>query len=477
MDPAAPASIDTSHFHEWTPYRRLMRTFDDTESLAPSTKERLRPRVWACLNDVSELEFKEASLPEEYIIPAGILAAFSVAPILAFIWSGGESALPFGAIGIALLINFVALFATTTVPSHFTSGYQKAFFPSIAALAILLLGSLPLVAPHTAPWLSVGMRSGLIGAIVIALTSGLFLATNLFEGFSRWQDERRSFRKPEAYTVVRLLEVIDALEQLDLLEKHRDQNISQTMAIISRRNEQHESLKTANVSAFDIANTTRKPDGTEHRTYELTAYRKDTGKWETVFSEGQTVVPIEPKLQEIRQGAMRSIEGARRVLEHGLFERLRVGSAQIDEWMRSELGGRAQTVKGWGRQIALSPRSDRSQLLAQVAAIVEFAADQDWASIPKTETSQFTGIWLRLLKFGRRAIVGILPLGFVLAAPPLGLAIPLPIRDSLLTFALPWLLLQLIELVSPDAGDYLERSKGIRDMLPKSLTSGAEGRR
>jgi len=78
------------------------------------------------------------------------------------------------------------------------------------------------------------------------------------------------------------------------------------------------------------------------------------------------------------------------------------------------------------------------------------------------------GLRQRLLGFCRKAVVGVIPLAIVVAAPALRVTIPLAIRDSLLTFAVPWTLLQLIELINPDASDYLSRSKSIRELLPAS---------
>ena len=35
-----------------------------------------------------------------------------------------------------------------------------------------------------------------------------------------------------------------------------------------------------------------------------------------------------------------------------------------------------------------------------------------------------------------------------------------------ITFAIPWILLQMIELIVPNAGETLSRSKSIRELLP-----------
>ena len=47
------------------------------------------------------------------------------------------------------------------------------------------------------------------------------------------------------------------------------------------------------------------------------------------------------------------------------------------------------------------------------------------------------------------------------------------IRDAVLTFTIPWLLLQLLELLVPNASDHLARSKSIRDLWPSSRGQNA----
>lgn len=113
-------------------------------------------------------------------------------------------------------------------------------------------------------------------------------------------------------------------------------------------------------------------------------------------------------------------------------------------------------------------------LLTEVGSATAHAAENQWSAIAKSEIVNEIGRRQRFLSFCRKAVVGVIPLTIVVAAPALGITIPLAIGDSLLTFAVPWTLLQLIELVVPDASDYLSRSKGIREVLPASYGGNAK---
>ena len=81
----------------------------------------------------------------------------------------------------------------------------------------------------------------------------------------------------------------------------------------------------------------------------------------------------------------RVVEEVARHIEGGLPAKLSVGEQGIDAWVRQELVGRAETVRGWGRRMALPSKSSDAGLYAQVGAILELAAEEQWIAIPTSE--------------------------------------------------------------------------------------------
>jgi len=176
----------------------------------------------------------------------------------------------------------------------------------------------------------------------------------------------------------------------------------------------------------------------------------------------------DPQWGIIRKELAHQVEDVALHIELSLPEKLSVGDKRLDLWLKQELQARAQTIRNWTQRVVLPSDASYENLLFEVGSTTVHAAEDQWSAIAKSEIVNEIGLRQRLLGFCRKAVVGVIPLAIVVAAPALRVTIPLAIRDSLLTFAVPWTLLQLIELINPDASDYLSRSKSIRELLPAS---------
>jgi len=347
------------------------------------------------------------------------------------------------------------------------------------------------------------MRAGFVGIIVFA--SGFMLVRILTPFFRSIANRRHSSRHPEAAIVGGLLQLIAHLERLETLRQEREQLIHETLTRQKRRDDalrklvedeaQGKEPKEVKIKKFAV-NTyltdaytfavqqgdgswktvgrestvvRRQDDDTFKESYNFGVQPKE-GEWQVVMHE-QRILPAFDLFREgdqwkgIRQQLARLVEELAWHIERGLPAKLSVGEQKLDTWLRQELRGRAETVRGWGRRVALPSKSSCEDLLAEVGVTVEHAAEEHWEAIPKSEWTRGEGLRHRVIRFARNVVVGVIPLLVVLVAPVLGFSIPLSVRDPLLTFAVPWILLQVLEFIVPNASGYLSRSKDIRELL------------
>jgi hypothetical protein len=163
-------------------------------------------------------------------------------------------------------------------------------------------------------------------------------------------------------------------------------------------------------------------------------------------------------------------------IEMGLFAKLSVGEASLDTWLSKELQQRSETIRGWTKSVVLPSQASFEELFGQIGAAVEFAAEERWMALPKSELAPRTGFRQRILQLVRNTIVGLVPLGVAIVPPFFGYAVPPSVRDPLLTFAIPWILLQFLELLVPNANDYFSRSKDIRALLSAPIARLTAGK-
>ena len=449
----------------------LMDVFDNTAALDQATKERIRHRLWARVSSVRYNPFS-GSDADAFIAIGALLGGLLTAVALGVLWSGGHGALArVGAAGIAILIWAGTLFVLSeqglgkVLPPH------PAFYLGIAAIAVLGIRSVALARSFIPAWTIAGLRAGLVGAIVVV--SGL-LVVWLAQPIFTWMDSRKRWSEhPEAAIVRGLLHLLADLKSLDDLRQNRDELILGTIARLKRRDELMQQLSEDGARKVQTSESTNVEDlrnGTFLETFNLDSQRDD-GSWETVLHEERVLtVPDtfqeDPQWQTIRKNFVNRVEDVARYIDRGLPARLNVGDARLDAWLKLELHGRAQTVRSWGQLVAFPSQSSYQDLLVQVGTVLAHAAEDQWAAIPSYSASETERWGRRILRLARHTVVGIIPLLVVVAAQKVGIAIPPAVRDSLLTFAIPWILLQIIELIVPNAGEYLSRSKSIRELLP-----------
>lgn len=448
----------------------LMDVFDNSPALDQATKERIRPRIWARVSSARGKPF--GATADFYIAIGAFLGGLLTAMTLGVLWSSGHVVIArAGAAAIALLIWLGTMF----VHSHGGLGrvvrFPPALYLGIAAIAVLGIRSAPLAQPFLPAWTIAGLRAGLVGAIVVV---GGLLVRWLEEPIFRWiEDRKRWSRHPETGIVTGLLHLLANLKSLDDVRRNSDDLILETIARKKRRDDLMRQLSENGTREDHIRESTdveKQKNGAFLETFNLDSQRDD-GSWEAVLHEELvlTVPDIfqeDPQWRTIRKNFVNQVEDVARYIERGLPVRLSVGVARLDAWLKQELHGRAQTVRSWTQLVAFPSTSSYQDLTVQVGTTLEHAAEEQWAAIPSLNYSESEKWGRRVLRLSRHAAVGIVPLLVVVAAPKIGIVIPRAIRDALLTFAIPWILLQIIELIAPNAGDYLSRSKGFRELLP-----------
>jgi hypothetical protein len=449
----------------------LMDVFDNTTALDQATKDRIRHRLWA---RVSSMKYKpiSGSDADAFVAIGALLGGLLGAVALSVLWSGGHGVLArAGAAGIAILIWVGTLFVLSEQGLGKVVPFNPALYIGIAAIAVLGIRSVPLAHSFIAAWTIAGLRAGFVGAIITV--SGL-LVMWLGEPIFTWMGDRKRWsQQPEASIVTGLLHLLANLKSLDDLRLSGDELIQGTIARNKRRDELMKQLSesgTRKVHTSESTDVKKRRDGTFLETFNLESQRDD-GSWETVLHEERVLsVPDifheDPQWLTVRKNFAIQVEDVARYIERGLPAQLKVGSARLDEWLKQELHGRAQTVRSWAQLVALPSKSGYQDLLVQVGTALEHAAEEQWAAIPSNSYAEPERWGRRILRLARHAAVGIIPLLVVVATPKIGIVIPPALRDSLFTFAIPWILLQLIELIVPNAGDYLSRSKTIRELLP-----------
>jgi hypothetical protein len=346
--------------------------------------------------------------------------------------------------------------------------YGPALQLILAALAVLGIRSLHTVGNHLPAWTVAGLRAGFVGALIIMTVMSTWIASPFFD----WMEDRTRWSKnPEGRIVIGLLRLLSDLSELENIRRRHDELTQATLATQKRRDEKLQQLtEKAGAEWRETTEVTELPNGTFLETYKLAILQND-GSWKTLLQDervSHTADPCQedPQWRTFRQKLVNQVEDIARYVERGLPAKLGVGDRALDGWLRLELRARAQTIRNWARSVVFQDRVSYEEVIAQVATTLEHAAEERWAAITKSKAPVENGFLQRLLRFTRNVSVGVIPLVILAVAPTLSIQIPLPLRDSLLTFAVPWTLLQVLELAIPHASDYLSRSKDVRELLP-----------
>jgi len=429
--------------------RELMAKFDALETLPETVKEDLRTRVWERLDELARSAFEAHIVPwwyfnlDEYIVIVGLSSSFLLSIGLAFYWSLGQSWVPIAlAIGVAAgLAALILGLITKALDWFFSEAVSAGFLFVLVALMVLAIRLLPQTESILKHWLFTGLRAGLWGALAIPVVAMLVtFALPLVERIVK-----KRWRHPQANLVANLIELLFHLESLKSIEKQREQQILKIIA---------EASKVEELVRRHTAKTQPPAD----------IFFPDTSEYDR---EASAVEQIDQKWLELRKLIRLNIDESAKYVERGLTTLLRLGESDADEWIKTELQCRALAMRAWVRQIALPSHENRTQMLGEVASAIEHAAKEDWCALRRSDIPPEAGPWHRMWKFVRKALVGALPLSLVIIAPRLGVEIPDALNGALLTFAIPWLGLQLLELAVPDASDHLSRAKGLREFLPK----------
>jgi hypothetical protein len=495
----------------------LMAVFDGAKTLDQATKERIRHRVSMRVTEQVNTRPGSEDLSDYLFQGCGIVIVVFVGLLVALVLAihglmGQVAHARFGAVAVAALVWVGGLTCLSLRTRKAFQWLGPAWELIIAALCVLGIRSLP--APHSSftAWTTVGVRAGLIGVIV--LVSG-FILGQIVSPLLRYMVARRhSSHHPEAAIVAGLLQLLALLQRLETLLQQRDQLILETLARQKRRDDALQKLtesetedsdtKTSKVRklpvhpymtdayTFEVQQgdkswriagrestvISRQDDGAFREVYTFEVQPKE-GEWNVVMNE-QRVLPAPDLFTEgqqwrgTRQELYRLVDELARHIERGLPAKLSAGEQTIDTWLRHELQGRAESVRGWARSVALPSKSSYEDLCAQVGAAIELAAEERWTALPKSESVPTQGFRQRLSRFAQNVVVGVVPLLAILIAPVVGFPIPLSVRDPLLTFAVPWTLLQILEFLVPNASDYLSRSKDLREFLSLGKVSGSK---
>lgn len=446
-----------------------MGIFDRSVALEPAVKARIRHLVLARVQRVSMFgAIGDRNDIDAYLAIAGLLTGLVGAPALALWWSGALAiSHRLGAVVVALVIVSLAILAVSEKALGRFERYTAAIYLVADACTVFAIRSLPSLTSHVPTWLMEGAQSGLAGALAIFVAMTMvFLGAPLFQ---RLGETRRKWSiDPEAHIVSRLLEILGYLEELNAMPTREHEGLLQAMANEQVRAQAIASLGAASHSS--VKNTSEGGAGRNIETYELRVRAPD-GAMSTVLKQEHVFVTRENVYwQTVRVETVRAIEEVARFIERGLPARLskRGIDGRLDEWARHELKCKAETVRAWAREVLLPSHGSIEKLLPQIVAAIEHSAEEQWGALASSEAAQTKAFGKRLWQSVRKSSVGAIPLAFLLVAPVIGIVVPAAVRDSLLTFAVPWLLLQLIELIAPDGGEFLSRTKGLRDLLPKS---------
>lgn len=486
----------------------LMAVFERTKALDPKTKERIRSKIWARVRE--EVLYQPIS---EYLADAlgsvgTILGAMLAAVVLAIQGSAEHATLArLAAVVLALLALACGFILLVWLESRIP------WILTIAAITVLGIRSLGSARSFIPNWTATGLWAGFVAVLVVI--SGLMLMRITTPFFTGIGQRRRLSKHPEAAIVTGLLRIIDHLENLETLRLQHEQLVLGMFARQQRRSTALQSLsedpnRLSRTGTDDLAQSGEQEDGYWERykisvqqadgswkmaalesmgfkrqeddtfleRYKLEIQRED-GKLETAISE-QVVLSTpnffdeDPKWRTLRQDLAGLIRELARHIEQGLLTRLSLGEQPLDTWLHQELQSRAQTVRDWAQRVALPSRLSYENLLSQVATITEHAAEEQWAAIPKSEESQPDRPRQQVWRFARKMVVGVVPLVVVVAAPAFEISIPLTIRDPVLTFAVPWILLQIVEFIAPNSSDYLSNLKNVRELFPSLMGKASE---
>lgn len=507
--------------------KELMKIFERIKALDQATKKRIGSKIWARVKEDAAHQPLSEYMGAALVSCGTILGSFLTAVALAIMWPQQPATLVrLGALAVALLTWACGLILVVWLD-------RIPWILTIAASAVMGIRILPSTSAFIPYWTATGLRSGFFGILVVISGLILGRITEpIFKGIADRKRSSKHPEAAIVTDLLRLIDQLENLEtarqQRDQLllamyarkqrssavlgslseddtrvrrvtidldgphpegyasEVQRDNFPSKTIADdLAASGEQEDDYSTRykisvqqadgswKIAALESTGINRQEDQTFLDNYKFEILREDesleTMISETLVSPTYYFFDDDPKLRTMRQDLARLIEELARHVEQGLSAKLSVGEQQLDTWLRQELQGRAQTIRGWGQRIALPSESSYENLLSQVVTIVEHAVEEQWAAIPKSEESKPERPLYKVLRFARNAGAPAFALLVVLVAPVIGIPIPLTIRDPVLTFAIPWILLQVLEFIAPNSSESLSRSKDLRELIGKSF--------
>jgi len=455
-----------------------MDVFENTKALDDGTKNRVRHRVWGTLQGIRS-NFSQSSDADVFVAILVLAVGFIAAVSFAFIWTRDQRVLlRLGAVTISLSICVVTLAAAWIEPllDSIRKGrlaesewVGPAVYLSIIALDVFVLRGLRSV--HLAfAWISSGIPAGVLGSLILAV--GLILVRIVGVIAHLVSDHRKWLSDPELGIVTSLLNILEDLELLEKLDRTKNEML---VMEIENRNRIDEKLGELNSKIPKIVNTQmyneviKQRDGTLIRKLKIVVTDSD-GQTKTLIEEQPTLrqdpFDDDPRQWTLGKQIARYVREAAMYIERGLAARFSVDDGRVDSLVRMELSQRAETVRSWVELIALPSRETYSTVLKQVGTVLVCVVEDNWAEIPTHEYKERQGWVKRIVQSLPRTAIGLIPIVVIAVAPRLGLYIPSAVKDSIVTFAIPWLLLQIIQLLVPNASDYLSQSKSVRELLP-----------
>jgi len=463
-DPAAAAPSDRVD-ERWQ--RGLVKVFDDTSALDQTTKDRIRHRV------ITRIAFmKQKPMPigwgMDIVSLGGLVLGFAMSLILTVYWIRTQPRVNIVGAGLIAFFIFAAALWISALNFDIDSTlFRYGSYLTLAALTILALRTLPVVSWAIPMWIIAGLRAGLIGYLIAFVSQ--FVAEWMDPIFTRKLVAKQRRIDPDVWIVVGLLELLSYVEGLDKIRTNREDWIVRTMTLTQEQQKWRAILQKKKVEGFEtreMFDEKEQDDDTVLHTVNF-EFKNGAGSWESLHRIEQ-VLPDPARFSEFfwkwgRNDFLAEAENVAQYLEQGLTFKLAVRDVRINAWLNQELHKRAQAIRNWKKELALPSQQSYQQLLVQIGNALELAVDERWAALPSHDEEERESFVHRTLQIARRAAVGVVPLILIFVASKVGI-LTVAVRDAVLTFAIPWLLLQLLELLVPNAGDHLARSKTLRDL-------------
>jgi hypothetical protein len=446
-----------------------MAVFERTTSLDDAAKGRIRHRIWAATQS-DDRDFLESSDIAPYILVAGVLIGLLTGPTLAVYWLPGARGWPWLIAAVVSLLVWlgVLLCVSDNGLGRFARRSPQTLFVATAAVCVLLIRTLPAEPAGASQWLIEGTRAGLAGAVVFLASVALFELTEPL--WERLESQGRLQVRPQEAIIKELLFLLDDVERLASLHRQRDDYIRHTIARNRRKADLLDQGTTDYASSSREATILHQQAGGFVESYTLERARKD-GSWEILMTEERAAPGPDPLREDspacthVRKQALQRIDRIATRIEKGLPAALGGTARRVDPWLQQELRARAQTIRAWGHDLVLPMSTEPLNLTRRMGQVLECVAQGRWGEIPKSDAPKSRGLVQRALRFGGNLGIGVVPLIFLVGAHAMEFKVNDAVRDSLLTFAIPWILLQVVELVAPGGESYVPLVKSVREAL------------